>query len=65
VNSLVRGIGVEVKELSVVGVLVAAMVPGYAWVRKAPSANQVIGRSAAVLSAMLAAAVVEGVRRRK
>ena len=45
-NNLVKGVAVEVREMSVVGVFLAAMVPGYLWARKAATSNEVIGRTA-------------------
>ena len=64
-NSLVKGVGVEIREMSVVGVFLAAMIPGYLWVRKAATSNEVIGRTAIVGAALFGAAVAEGIRRRK
>ena len=64
-NNLIKGVAVEVREMSVVGVFLAAMVPGYFWVRKAATSNEVIGRTAIVGAALFGAAVAEGIRRRK
>ena len=58
------GIGLEISQLTTVGVFMAAILPGFLWVRKSSNPGQMVTRSAVVGVGLLTAALYTGFKER-